>query len=512
MGIVCARPDNLAAYNSNLQEVDSYLYFTARILLRLLEIYRNCCPEYSRDYTDLACTLGEHATAMQELNEWVGRVGGAFRRADRAPGPVPVGVVLTTDEAFNAPEPGHEDLSMAISTLEKFAVVHPDPQRVHDWWFTFTDEERDVIAAERPDLLGNLDGIPCDERDKVNRIILSQKLDALRAQCQDLAAHNPATDSTDPLFEEITPAGISWHEQMAALNDQLNGLNAIDNRLNHAQTGQPPAFLLGLDTNGQGHAIIAINNPDTADNVITYVPGTTARLGSISEDINRSDAMVISAYKASKGTQTTSSITWVGYDAPQSVILAASDHYAKDAEKKLHNFETGLRTTHVGTPSRNTIIGHSYGSTTVGYTMRDGGLPVDNVIFVGSPGVGVEHASDLRIDQSHVYAGLADNDPVQYAPPESISGTVSNVVNMLEHKAVNKIEDFSGSLLKIHITPDRHLSFGRDPTVADFGASGLPTDPGKPLIFGGAHSQYWDPGSRSLNAIGQVAVGQQPHG
>lgn len=299
---------------------------------------------------------------------------------------------------------------------------------------------------------------------------------------------------------------------MSALNDQLNGLNAIDNRLNHAQPGQPPAFLLGLDTNGKGHAIIAINNPDKADNVITYVPGTTARLGSISGDIDRSDAMVQSANNASRG-QTTSSITWVGYDAPQSIVGDAwSDHYAKDAETKLHNFETGLRTTHVGTPSRNTIIEHSYGSTTVGYTMRDKGLPVDNVIFVGSPGVGVEHASDLGIDPSHVYAGLADNDPIQYAPPESISGAASNVVNMLEHKAVNKIEYFSGSLLKIHITPDRHLSFERDPTVAEFGASDLPTDPGKPLIFGGAHSQYWDLDSSSLNAIGQVAGGQQPHG
>ncbi len=39
---------------------------------------------------------------MVELDRWVGRVGEAFRRADRAPGPVPENVTLTTDAAVEA--------------------------------------------------------------------------------------------------------------------------------------------------------------------------------------------------------------------------------------------------------------------------------------------------------------------------------------------------------------------------------------------------------------------------
>lgn len=136
----------------------------------------------------------------------------------------------------------------------------------------------------------------------------------------------------------------------------------------------------------------------------------------------------------------------------------------------------------MGAPSHNTIIGHSYGSTTVGFTMRDKGLPVDKVIFVGSPGVGVDHASALGIDPSNVYVGLAENDLIR-----------------------------AGELLPDQRQGDRRQVFGRDPAFSKFGANHLPTDPGKSVFDGGAHSQYWDTNSKSLDAIGQVAVGQQPH-
>ena len=97
MSTVSARPDNLAAYCSRLEVTDRNLRSTAGNLLQTLQTYRTRCPQHGADHTELAYSLGEHATAMEDLDGWVGRVGEAFRHADHAPGPV--GVVRTTDES-----------------------------------------------------------------------------------------------------------------------------------------------------------------------------------------------------------------------------------------------------------------------------------------------------------------------------------------------------------------------------------------------------------------------------
>jgi hypothetical protein len=92
MTTVSARPDNLAAYQSKLQGMDQNLRSIAGNLLQTLQTYRARCPEYSADHTELAHALGEHAAAMEQLDEWAGRVGEAFRQADRAHGETPAGV------------------------------------------------------------------------------------------------------------------------------------------------------------------------------------------------------------------------------------------------------------------------------------------------------------------------------------------------------------------------------------------------------------------------------------
>ena len=52
----------------------------------------------------------------------------------------------------------------------------------------------------------------------------------------------------------------------------------------------PPAYLLsGFDNQNLGHAIVSIGNPDTADNVAIFVPGTGAKLDSIKADLDRAD-------------------------------------------------------------------------------------------------------------------------------------------------------------------------------------------------------------------------------
>ncbi|MEY9855037.1 uncharacterized protein YukE [Catenulispora sp. GAS73] len=373
-----------------------------------------------------------------------------------------------------------------------FPTQGTDPSEISWWWTSLSQPERDKLILEHADLVGALDGIPCLDRDKANRAVLDATRSSVNARIAYLLAHIPPTDGRD----YPNPEFDSWNKELDDLRAKQAGLNSVYDRLNN-HPDQPPAFLLGLDTAALGHAIVAINNPDTANNVVTYVPGTGSKLGNIAGDISRSDAMVGAA--GSGPGFVTSSITWVGYDAPQNIAKDSPFiHYATDAELKLYDFETGLRMTHQGPASLNSIIGHSYGSTTVGFAMRDMGLPVDRVIFVGSPGVGVEHAADLHIDPAHVYIGAADNDPVANLPlAENLTQLPSNALNAL---------GWATGLSDYNV----HGPFGQLPYNPEFGAHTFKVAPGALWPPGAAHSQYWVPRSDSLRNIGAIITGNQP--
>ncbi|MFB7617072.1 alpha/beta hydrolase [Kitasatospora sp. NPDC056181] len=355
----------------------------------------------------------------------------------------------------------------AIAALDQAPPAGTDPNAVKAWWNSLTDEQQHRFVLNHPDQIGNLDGIPAVTRDEANQIRMARTKQDLQTQLNQLGPEPPKT--------VVTPGGIitnpmysAWKTLHDDAQEKLDSINTIESRLNgdklKARDGRP-AFLLGFDTTGKGRAIIAINNPDTADNVLTFVPGTHARFGQAPGDIDKADEMAKTAAEADR-TKTTATIAWVGYDAPQNLVPeASSNSYAENAEKDLARFQTGLRTTHEGAPSHNTLMGHSYGSVTVGFTMRDLRPPVDDVILVGSPGVGVDHAKDLNIDPSHVYVCRGSED------------------TMIKNAARTG------------------LLFGTDPVADEFGAQHLPagdTD----------HSHYWKPGTPPVAAFGAVAAGK----
>ena len=381
----------------------------------------------------------------------------------------------------------------AANALEQVPAAGTDPNSVKAWWNGLTDEQQHRMILNHPDQIGNLDGIPAVARNDANRINLARGKQDIQRQLDGLGPA-PATTIGSGRFIRPNPAYTDWQQKHDDLTDKMTGIKAIEARLNTKVDDQhPPTFLLGFDTNGHGHAIIAVNNPDTANNVSTYVPGTGARLGSINSDINRSDLMVASANTANRQAgdkSTTSSITWVGYDAPQSIIPeAADDTYAKNAEDKLVSFENGLHATHDGKIGNNTILAHSYGTTTVGYAMRDHGLPVDNAVLIASPGAGVENAKDLRIDPSHVYAAQSPADAIGWAAATDPSGVGDNIWDNIKG-------DWGFG------DGDHHLMYGRQTTAPQFGANVMPVDPNA------GHSDYWNAGSPTLTAMGQVIAGK----
>jgi pimeloyl-ACP methyl ester carboxylesterase len=116
-----------------------------------------------------------------------------------------------------------------------------------------------------------------------------------------------------------------------------------------------------------------------------------------------------------------------------------------------------------------TVIGHSYGSTTVGTALRERETGTDDVVLVGSPGPNIDRAAQLHLPAGHVFVGASSRDPVSYL--------------------------------------DR---FGADPTQASFGATRFqaedPTRNSWRLDFDD-HSKYFDAGSESLANIVDVVTG-----
>ncbi|MPZ85689.1 MAG: alpha/beta hydrolase [Actinophytocola sp.] len=349
------------------------------------------------------------------------------------------------------------------------------PSEINEWWLGLSEEERNELTATAPEWVGSTDGIPAEYRDTANRQVLAGQQADLTTQLDELK--NELDEHRGTLAEAIIRA------QIDDLEAKLRGLGDIQNRLENPDGGAPDAYLLGVDADS-GQAIIAMGNPDTATNVATFVPGTGSGLDSINGDMNRTDSMAEAAKK--EGSPSTSVITWVGYAAPQDLSEAARPSYADDAKRDLDRFQDGLRATHEGQPSHNTVIGHSYGSTVIGHTAASEGLDADDVVFVGSPGVGVDNAADLNLPPGHVHATVAAHDIIQ----------VSNV-------------DLD---LVPQIDTDVH---GPDPAGKDFGASVFESDPGTegPRYQGGlsteAHSQYWDDGNKALRNMGLIIAGKQ---
>jgi len=261
---------------------------------------------------------------------------------------------------------------------------------------------------------------------------------------------------------------------LAAAGD-TPALRALRARL--ADADAPRAYLLAFDASGDGRAVVAIRDPDHTGNVLTYVPGTGANVG----DLGKGVLLPAADRLAAAAGPSTAVVLWLGYDAPDNPVVASYPSYARHAEGALDRFQDGLRATHDGARAHQAVLGHSYGSTVVGFTARDRGLDADDVIFVGSPGAGVAHAGDLGVPAGHVWASTARYDPIRLTT------------------AGHGIVDSTVEVLRPPSGPD--LWFGTDPTRTDFGGEVFRSAPGSPLRPVATHDGYFDPTNPAFEAI-----------
>ncbi|GGR40001.1 alpha/beta hydrolase [Streptomyces roseolus] len=363
-----------------------------------------------------------------------------------------------------------------------------DPKENAAWWKGLTPEEQAAHMSLNAAQVGALDGLPSATRDEANRIVLAEKRAELQLRL-DAIPPEPKKLIIGPRAAVRNPEWTAWNEKygkdLTFLKDNLKGIDAIQARFDATgKDGLPEAYLLGYDTKGGGRAVVANGNPDVADHTAVFVPGTYTNITETEKYIHHMSEMWKETSAKVPG-QNVSTITWIGYDAPQSIVPEAmKEHYAHTAAPDLNRFMSGLEHVQGGDDkSHTTLIGHSYGSTVLGAASNGGDLRTDDIIAVGSPGMLVEYAKELDVEEGHVWSQAGGFTDDQVPLGGKFAGLGRN-------------SDWWQDLLPFGSIWGQNV-----PSDESFGAHRMAHD-------SGSHTDYWRDGSLSIQNQASVVAGQ----
>lgn len=226
---------------------------------------------------------------------------------------------------------------------------------------------------------------------------------------------------------------------------------------------------------GQGRIAEVDGDLTNAKHLAVYVPGMGTDIWDFDHLAKTRTANVRSRAMAlaSPPDAEIVTITWLGYDPPRDldVVGAAHEELARSGGEALSKF---LRDMVAFAPPgvHVTVLAHSYGSVLAGLAARDYGLAADELVVLGSPGLGVKSADQLKLlPGGRVWAAQAHDDPVAWVP---------------------KLEDHH---LHLH---------GPSPTGPSFGATVF-------AVSGTGHSSYFQD-EQALVALAAITVNRITEG
>lgn len=407
----------------------------------------------ARHDPDQPMLIAKYTAAMQKYQEYINK---ALKDAEEASEEGRKALAefdpqgLSKEDALGETAKAAKDIAKDLGIGPYGLPNGRDARENATWWKGLDHDQQQLFIAMYPEKVGAMNGLPTVARDDANRLLLDQMMNPTRPD----HAINP---------DEF--------------NKQQAGLQALKKKLDSA--GSSPQdqrlYLLKVDPRGDGRAIVSMGNPDTADNTAVLVPGTNTNLESISGQVDRINGLQRVAKNLSPNAST-AVISWLDYEAPQVKVSdsrvdlgVAGTSRAEGGGEALREFTAGTRAAQGERHGRLTVIGHSYGSTTMGAGAAGGdGLGADRIIALGSPGLTVEHARDLHMDPKNIYIGTADDDGIKRAADKTL---------------------------------------GIDPATSTFGAQRIRVDTS-------GHSGYWNwvddrTPSESLKNQGRIITGRQ---
>ena len=211
----------------------------------------------------------------------------------------------------------------------------------------------------------------------------------------------------------------------------------------------------------RAHYGVRLGSLHEDDHVAVLVPG-------VGTDTDLRSHWLPSARNLYEAAEATTVILWKGYDEPPDLIVAATrtigcDDDVASAAAELTAF---VRSLPLRPDQSVTVVAHSFGSTVTGAALADWGLECTDVVVAGSPGMTVDDLRQLHLDAAHLFTEEAPGDPVAQLG-----------------------------------------LYGTEPTSPVFGGTRMRTNaPGHVEVR--AHSEYFVPGSESLDNIVAVVTGR----
>lgn len=326
------------------------------------------------------------------------------------------------------------------------------------WWAGVPSASKKTLLSGAPALFGNLEGMPFGLRDTANRSQLSKSIAEIKASMSQLG-----------------------RGEVVAARQRLHMLEQVRDAVGPATAPQEKT-LLTFDGSGQGRAAIVVGDLARADYVSYLVPGmffsVDTALGTwtdIATELNREQTRWLSRLAEtdpSMAGKSVATVAWIGYQTP-GITQIASLSLAQEGADLIGRAIDGVQSLRSRAEPFVTVIGHSYGSTAAMIELAKGGLHVDALALIGSPGSAVQTARDLSVRNDNVYVGEASWDPV-----------------------VNS------------------AFYGSDPGSGAFGAKKMSVAGGvdpithRALTASAGHLGYFEPGSESMRNLALIGLNQ----
>lgn len=371
------------------------------------------------------------------------------------------------------------------------------PADVYAWWASLPPADRARLLGERPRQLGNLNGIPAVVRGAANASALHDDITVVENAVRPFGVSLEELRSSrtrvldDPGRYGLSSADVCRYRNAVRTDDGLrqDRGSGHDARPALLWAYNPMAF------DGQGTAAIALGDPDTAANTTVIVPGTGSSvaqgwMADHDDAVNVFDHSVLT-----DPDRTTAVIAWMGYDAPDGLSdrRVTEPGLARRGGELLARDVNGLWTTHHGPAAHVTIVGHSYGATTVADAFAHSRMHASDAVLLGCPGTDLAHtAADFNLDGGRVYVGSASTDPVSW-----IGQTDGAPAEILKHRLRQ-----SGVPLPVD------AGLGRDPAGQGFGSIRFHAEvAGSEQLNRADHTRYYQPDGAALKSMTQIATG-----
>jgi hypothetical protein len=285
-------------------------------------------------------------------------------------------------------------------------------QAVKDYFATLTPLQQAELADAEPDIVGNLDGVPPTVRYAANRISIQKEYAVELAYFNGLKPDDPAFKRTQ--------------DRVSTLRGFLNPREQrfVDPKTQKIVTQEVPRQFLVFDGKfgsvadpkatpyPDGRVAEVVGDLQTADNVAFRVPGITNRLDNFNGFGNGAYNLMQDPTTGAEQPDT-AVVSWLGYDTPE-IGDSVDPAKAVTGGQAFADFRSGV-SVDIKPAATTDVFAHSYGTLVTSKALQDG-MHVDNVVFMGSPGLGpnINSVADFHLPDTHFYAMRAPKDLVSY--------------------------------------------------------------------------------------------------